>query len=95
MSRCLTQLARGVLAEVADLLEEGPLSTRRIADLVKKDHSTIVKWLGIHRQPLLRDAVADGRLKIGHAMKLASAPPDSSPGLLEQAPAGGWSEIQT
>jgi ParB family chromosome partitioning protein len=71
-----------------------PLSTRRIADLVHKDHSTIVKWLGIHRQPLLRDAVAEGRLKIGHAMKLAGAPPDSLPGLLAQAPALSQAELQ-
>jgi ParB family chromosome partitioning protein len=71
-----------------------PLSTRRIADLVHKDHSTIVKWLGIHRQPLLRDAVAEGRLKIGHAMKLAGAPPDCLPRLLAQAPALSQAELQ-
>ncbi len=70
------------------------LSTRRIADLVKKDHSTIVKWLGIHRKPLLRDAVAAGRVKIGHAMKLAGAPPDCLPDLLEQAPELSQAELQ-
>jgi ParB family transcriptional regulator, chromosome partitioning protein len=70
------------------------LSTRRIADLVKKDHSTIVKWLGIHRKPLLRDAVAEGRLKIGHAMKLAGAPPDCLPDLLDQAAELSQAELQ-
>jgi len=70
------------------------LSTRRIADLVKKDHSTIVKWLGIHRQPLLRDAVAEGRLKIGHAMKLAGAPPECLPDLLNQAAELSQAELQ-
>lgn len=81
---------------LASLREERgePLSTRRIADLVKKDHSTIVKWLGIHRQPLLRDAVAEGRVKIGHAMKLAGAPPDCLPDLLDQAPVLSQAELQ-
>jgi hypothetical protein len=81
---------------LASLREEHgeQLSTRRIAELVKKDHSTIVKWLGIHRQPLLRDAVAEGRLNIGHAMKLAGAPPDCLPDLLEQAPELSQAELQ-
>ena len=61
---------------------------------MKKDHSTIVKWLGIHRQPLLREAVAEGRLKIGHAMKLAGAPPDCLADLLEQASELSQSELQ-
>src|SRR5216684_6484645 len=81
---------------LASLREEQgeQLSTRRIADLVKKDHSTIVKWLGIHRQPLLRDAVAAGRLKIGHAMKLAAAPPDCLDDLVDQAAELSQGELQ-
>jgi ParB family transcriptional regulator, chromosome partitioning protein len=81
---------------LASLREEHgePMSTRRIAELVKKDHSTIVKWLGIHRQPLLRDAVAEGQLKIGHAMKLAGAPPDCLPELLDEAPGLSQTELQ-
>jgi len=81
---------------LASLREERgePMSTRRIAELVKKDHSTIVKWLGIHRQPLLRDAVAEGRVKIGHAMKLAGVPADYLPDLLEEAPGLSQTELQ-
>lgn len=81
---------------LASLREERgePLSTRRIADLVKKDHSTIVKWLRIYRQPLLRDAVAEGRVKIGHAMKLAGAPRECLPDLLAQAATLSQVELQ-
>jgi ParB family chromosome partitioning protein len=72
---------------LANLREAGgePMSTRRIATLVKKDHTTIAKWLGIHRRPALRDAVADGSLKIGHAMKLVAAPPETLPELIAAA----------
>ena len=81
---------------LASLREEHgePMSTRRIAEVVKKDHSTIVKWLGIHRQPLLREAVAEGRVKIGHAMKLAGLPSDCLPDLLEKASGLSQTELQ-
>jgi ParB family chromosome partitioning protein len=48
-------------------------STRELAGLVKKDHATIQKWLGVHRVPSLADAVAEGSLRIGHAMILQTA----------------------
>jgi ParB family chromosome partitioning protein len=48
-------------------------STRELATLVKKDHATIQKWLGVHRVPSLADAVAEGSLRIGHAMILQTA----------------------
>jgi ParB-like chromosome segregation protein Spo0J len=50
-----------------------PYSTRELASLVKKDHATIQKWLGVHRVPSLAEAVAEGSLRIGHAMILQTA----------------------
>jgi ParB family transcriptional regulator, chromosome partitioning protein len=50
-----------------------PYSTRELAMLVKKDHATIQKWLGVHRVPSLAEAVAEGNLRIGHAMILQTA----------------------
>ena len=81
---------------LASLREEGgeAMSTRRIAALVKKDHTTISKWLGINRQPLLREAVADGKLRIGHAMKLAAAPAEALPELVKTAPSLSQPELQ-
>jgi ParB/RepB/Spo0J family partition protein len=62
-----------------------PMSSRRIATLVKKNHSTIIRWIGIHRQPLLLQAVEEGRVKIGHAMRLTRVPETALPELLHEA----------
>jgi ParB family transcriptional regulator, chromosome partitioning protein len=82
---------------LANLREVGgeSMSTRRVAALIKKDHTTIAKWLGIHREPLLRDAVADGSLKIGHAMKLVGAPRESLPELIAAAASISQPELQS
>lgn len=76
-----------MLASLRDTHSQ-PYSTRALAELVKKDHATIQKWLGVHRVPPLADAVADGTLRIGHAMILQSAvrhlPQESLPVVLSQ-----------
>ena len=84
------------IALLASLREESgeAMSTRRIAAMVKKDYTTISKWLGINRQPLLREAVAAGTLKIGHAMKLASVPAEALPELVSEAPGLSQPELE-
>ena len=61
-----------MLASLRDEANQ-PYSTRELASLVKKDHATIQKWLGVHRVPSLAEAVAEGSLRIGHAMILQTA----------------------
>ena len=61
------------------------MSSRRIAMLVKKNHSTIVRRVGIRRQLWLLQAVEEGRVRIGHAMRLARAPKTLLPELLHEA----------
>jgi ParB/RepB/Spo0J family partition protein len=84
------------IALLASLREENgePMSSRRVAELVKKDHSTIAKWLGIRRRAELRAAVAEGRVKIGHATILAAAPPEALPALIKAAPRLAQAELQ-
>jgi ParB/RepB/Spo0J family partition protein len=81
---------------LASLREESgePMSSRHVAELVKKDHSTIAKWLGINRRPELRDAVAEGRVKIGHATILTAAPADALPGLINSASTLSQTELR-
>jgi ParB family transcriptional regulator, chromosome partitioning protein len=81
-----TERARAISMLAALRDEVGrPMSSRRIATLVKKNHSTIVRWIGIHRQPLLLQAVEEGRVKIGHAMRLTRVPEGELSQLLDEA----------